>query len=303
MKPTRDRNFVRLSLGLVLAGLALDWGTPRALAAVSARVNDAGNFFSPATIEQANAKIHALRREFGKDLLVETFAKVPVDLEARYQDLGKNRFFSEWADRRAVEARIVGVYVLLCREPARLQVEVGKTTRLKAFTLADRDRLVQQMLPLLKAKKYDQALLGAVDFVAAALRQNQARHAMAPLGVHAPRGAAGNADSPLHWLLIAGGVLVGLWLLMAVVRTFSGAGGAGGGMGTPGGGGFFSSLMGGLFGAAVGNWMYDSFFRGSGTAWGASDAYGADPSSSNAPDGEAFGDDGGGGGDFGGGDF
>ena len=27
---------------------------------------------------------------------------------------------------------------------------------------------------------------------------------------------------------------------------------------------FFSSLLGGIFGAAAGNWMYDSFFRGGG---------------------------------------
>jgi hypothetical protein len=209
--------------------------------------------------------------------------------------------------------------MMLCREPARLQIEVGKTTRLKAFTLTDRDRLTQRLLPLLSAKKYDQALTEAVDFVAAALRQNQARRAMVPPAAHAPRaggaagGAVGHADSPFRWLVIAACVLGGLWLLMAVVRAFSGAAGAG--MGYPGGaggGGFFSSLLGGLFGAAVGNWMYDSFFRGSGSAWGSSEAYGADSPTSSDQDGEAFGDDGGGGadfgdtdtgGDFGGGDF
>ncbi len=307
MSIPRCLSFARLSVWLALAGLALVGLTSSARAAVSARVNDAGGFFSAAAIDQANAKIHAIRRDFGKDLLVETFAKIPDNLQARYQELGKARFFPEWADRRAAEARIVGVYIMLCRAPARLQVEVGKTTRLKAFPQSDHDRLVRQMLPLLSAKQYDQALLQAVDFVAAALRQNQAHRAMAPPAAHAPRdarrvvGGAGNADSPFRWLVIAVCVLGGLWLLMAIVRAFSGAAGAG--MGYPGGaggGGFFSSLLGGLFGAAVGNWMYDSFFHGSGSAWGASDAYGADPSAPGDPDGEAFGDGGSAGGDFGG---
>jgi len=156
--------------------------------------------------------------------------------------------------------------------------------------------------------------------VAATLSKNHARPAaIAPQGrpLHAtppPAKPAGAESSMLRWIVIAVGVFGGVWLLMAVMRAMSGGSGGGGagsmgGAGVGGGGGFMTSLLGGLFGAAVGNWMYDSFFRGSGGGWGASDAYGADPSTGNESAGEDFGDDtpggdfdGSGGGDFGGGD-
>jgi uncharacterized protein len=288
--------------------------SPVARAAVVARVNDSGGFFSIEAVSRADAKIREIRREFGKDLLIETLPKIPDNLQGRYKELGKDRFFAEWAERRAEEARAVGVYVLLCRDPSRLQVEVGKPTRVSAFTLSDRDRLAQRMLSLLKAKKNDQALAEAVDFVATTLSKNHARPAATPLqgrslrATPPPAKPAGAESSMLRWIVIAVGVFGGVWLLMAVMRAMSGGmgGGAGSmggaGVGGGGGGGFFTSLLGGLFGAAVGNWMYDSFFRGSGGGWGASDAYGADPSTGNESAGEDFGDDTGGGGDFGDGD-
>jgi hypothetical protein len=73
-----------------------------------------------------------------------------------------------------------------------------------------------------------------------------------------------------------------------------------------------SGLLGGMFGAAAGNWIYDSFFRGGhSSGWGGSQAYGDSPGSAPEPrdtdytgTGGDFGDAGGGGaggGDFGGG--
>jgi uncharacterized protein len=58
-----------------------------------------------------------------------------------------------------------------------------------------------------------------------------------------------------------------------------------------GGGGFMSGLLGGMFGAAAGNWIYDAFSgrpRHSGGSWDASPAYGGEPyhsaASSPSPD-------------------
>ena len=68
------------------------------------------------------------------------------------------------------------------------------------------------------------------------------------------------------WLCIGVVVLLGIWLVFALVRAFTGGGGGGGGGGYGGGGGgggggFFPALMGGLFGAAAGMWLYDCFIR------------------------------------------
>jgi hypothetical protein len=92
-------------------------------------------------------------------------------------------------------------------------------------------------------------------------------------------------------------LVLGIWLVIGLIRSFSG-GGMGGGMG---GGGFFPGLMGGLFGAMAGAWLYDSFFHS-----GSSQAFGGDNLGGGASDSPGdFTSSGGdvGGGDFGGGDF
>ena len=79
---------------------------------------------------------------------------------------------SYWATKRIAEAKFSGVYVLLCRRPGQLQVEVDKQTRQKAFTQADVDQLVKVISAQLLEKKYDAALLDGVDCVQSALQKN-----------------------------------------------------------------------------------------------------------------------------------
>ena len=55
--------------------------------------------------------------------------------------------------------------VLICKDPTHLQIEVGKQTQKKAFTLQDRSKLRDLLLARFKAKEYDQGLLDAVKFV------------------------------------------------------------------------------------------------------------------------------------------
>src|SRR5205807_8678908 len=76
------------------------------------------------------------------------------------------------------------------------------------------------------------------------------------------------------WICLGIVVLLAIWLVVALIRAFTGSGsggygGGGGGYGGGGGGGgFFPALMGGLFGAAAGMWMYDRFFSGHASAAG-----------------------------------
>lgn len=108
------------------------------------------------------------------------------------------------------------------------------------------------------------------------------------------------------WLCIAGVVLLVLWLVRALVRAFTnpGVGGFGGPGGFGGGGGgFMTGLLGGLFGAAAGMWLYDSFFSGGSAQAQTPDAAGGAATDQDyTAGGGDFGTDYGGG-DFGGGDF
>ena len=252
-----------LTATILVVGL-LGVGPP--LAAGSPRVGDEAKFFSPAAIEKANQKIRQIGRDYDKDVLIETVPRIPLDLQPKYRDLGKRKFFVYWAMKRAEEAGIKGIYVLLCKTPGHLQIEVGRVTRQRAFRLEQRDQLVQKMLPLLdKADKQgnDAALLLALDTIESSLRASLGKPKAAAGGagqvgiVEAPDRPGPVAPAPIHpirppepggislwgWILVALAVFAGLWLLSALLRVISGAR-AGGGSG----GGVFGSLVAGMFG-------------------------------------------------------
>ena len=74
--------------------------------------------------------------------------------------------------RPARQGKVNGVYVLVCRDPAHLQVEVGNETQKKAFTLKDRDKLAQILLKQFREKKFDEGLAEAVKFFESTLKSN-----------------------------------------------------------------------------------------------------------------------------------
>jgi uncharacterized membrane protein YgcG len=104
---------------------------------------------------------------------VETFASIPADLSSRYSDATKNQFFQQWADSRAQDAQVTGVFVLICREPSHLQVEVGKKTLASGIiTQANRTQIRDALLTSFRQKQYDQGLSSAIDAFAAALQSH-----------------------------------------------------------------------------------------------------------------------------------
>jgi uncharacterized membrane protein YgcG len=272
----------RTLAAVALLGLLVSAGRAHAL---TPGVRDEADFFKPATVTRANEVIKEVKQKYKKDLLVETFRHVPEGerQEATSSDRDvKARFFADWAERRAREEGVNGIYVLITRDPGHVEVAVGNHTR-TVFPDEDRRRLVQILLSHFKEKEYDEGLLEAVRYVRQALAAEPTTgRAAVPVGLdapglpHQPGGADGARWGLWPWLGIGLAVLLGIWLLSAVVRALAGAGaqpapayGGSTGPGEPagygpagGGGGFFSGLLGGLFGAAAGSWLYDQFFRG-----------------------------------------
>jgi uncharacterized membrane protein YgcG len=246
--------------------------------ALTAEVRDEAGFFKPETVTRANEVIKEIKQKYKKDLLVETVRHVP---EGERQEASssnpdvKARFFADWADRRAREEGVDGIYVLITREPGHVEVAVGNRTRTE-FPDEERHRLTQILLNQFKKKEYDEGLLEAVRYVRSALAAHTrvggapsagSEHPRLP---HEARGVEAGW-SLWHWLGLGLAVLFGVWLLSAIVRALAGGGQPGGYTGPGGsagygpagpGGGFFPSLMGGLFGAAAGSWLYDRFFSG-----------------------------------------
>jgi hypothetical protein len=318
-------------LPAVLAGWVV--AVPARAALVSEVKDDAG-FFKPETIQKANREIKEIKDRYKHDVVIETFKAPPADRAEEVKKMdrsARNRFFEEWARERFKGQEVNGIYILICREPPHLQVEVGNQTQKKAFTLRDRDRLVQLLMEHFRKKEYDQGLLEGVDFVRKTMAENRAdaSPAPAPHRGEAPvtpppppthRGGGGIMGLDCFGLLCVGvAAALVIWVIFGLVRAFTGMGrggygggpgyGGGYGPGYGGGGGFMSGLLGGLFGAAAGSWMYDSFFHGGGGGGLGGTAYGGEPGAAPTPEdtdssgagGDFGGDAGGGGSDFGGG--
>jgi hypothetical protein len=301
---------------LAVCGLLLA-GTPAR--AASPGVRDGGGFFKPETVDEANRLVQEVKQLFDKDVVVETFGDVPVDRAKQWDPNNKGAFYHDWARDRFRELGVNGLYIQVTRKPTtHLQIEVGDQTGRRAFTADDRDRLKGIMLAHFQKKEFDAGLLDGVRFVR---KELAASHAQAPRQQStAPQAAERRGGFNWGGLLCVGLMVVGgIWLLFGLIRAFTGGGGGGPGGGYGGGGfgggGFLPGLMGGLFGAMAGHYIYDNFFGG-----GGSHAYGGEPGPSadagTGPDTDSYGtggdfggDAGGGsdfdagGGDFGGGDF
>lgn len=320
----------------LIAPLLLLAGASQALAA-SNGVRDEAHFFSANAVDQASQIIQQIDERHGKDLLVETFPQIPPDMQSQFDQLGKDQFFEQWARTRAQSQGVNGIYVLISKSPGHVQVEVGNKTRMRLFTVADRDRGRDILVTAFRGKQYDQGLLQFVRFVQQRIDANAAA---------ATGGAGTTSGTPQpgfpnynyrpsanrSWGL--GGIaclIIGVVLLIALVRGIFGRSGGGyygggggyyppqggayppaggyypGGYGGGGGGGFGRGFLGGLLGGAVGGYAADRWMHGGQQQGGYAPPASGGQDMSSGPDtsftgsGGDFGGGGGGGGDFGGG--
>lgn len=289
---------------------------------MAGEIRDTAQIFLPATVTDVTARLRSVREKTGLEVTVETFAKPPADRLARIQTAtsssAKDKVYTEWLIERAQTLQAKGVFVLISQNPGHLQVWFDRQTQARGATKADRDRLRVALLDSFRKREFDAgltALTGEVETLSTSLKPASAVKTMIAEHKAPPRNGdvapAGNRFAPqrnqaaggagmgsIFWWIVGGVVL--LVVFSFIGRLIRGITGGGGGYGQQpgyggGGGGFMGNMMGGLFGAVAGNWIYNSFFGGHhGNTFG-----GTDHTSSMG--GNDFG--GGGGGDFGGGDF
>ena len=282
-------------------------------------VQDEAAFFSKEATAKANAEIARMQAQFKHELVVDTVTtvKLPAEVDAT-NSAARNRYLDDWANKRAAREKVNGIALIIVEKPPVVRVEVGNRTRQSGlFTTAERDDLVKQVIANLKAYGKDKAnqqakdhvLLAATEFVTQRMsehhRQAAGQGGKVVAGAQNPAPRRQAQEIPwLKYILIGIGVLIVLWIIRGVLRGLSGAmGGGGGGQrmagggygggggggyggggyggGGGGGGGFMSGLLGGMFGAVAGNWMYNNMFGGH-SSWGGNSAWGAGPTSSGA---------------------
>jgi hypothetical protein len=135
--------------------------------AVAPEIKDEGRFFSEAAIKKANQQIHDIAKDFGRDLLIETYARAPKEQVDKLKTMSReerSKFFHNWALERMQATVVNGVYVMACKEPPHLQVEITASADV-VFDRSARDKLVQALLTEFKGQRFDAGLEAAVNLV------------------------------------------------------------------------------------------------------------------------------------------
>jgi uncharacterized protein len=243
-------------------------------------VQDDLGLFSAEAKSKANAEIARIKREFHKDLMIETTPppKQPKDLDVN-DTAAVDKFIDTWVKEKFKNEQIDGVHVLFIEKNKlhKLRIAVGpKTIEKGVFTIENRKELEHRTIEKMKAGDKDGALLAATSYVGETMQHNSrsAPRAAAPADVPQEQvqhgGQRAEASPIFRWILIGLGVLLVIWIVSAVIRGLShmgsgggyGGGGYGPGYGGGGGGGFLNGFLGGMFGAAAGMWAYNHFFGG-----------------------------------------
>jgi hypothetical protein len=249
----------RLSAAVFLVGIVV---TP----AARAQVHDNAQLFSPEAIRKADQRIEEMRRRFGKTLLIETLQAPPEEC-VKDINLGdakmRDEFFAAWVDNAIDEAKLDGIYVLICREPKVVRVAVHPDSTTAVFTKRNQkflhDLIIDRIQPdnpnqgdvqrlvnsLRKKRRNDDGLLAAVDYVAGKLESN------------------GPVDESrfLMGLMIIAGVLC-FWTLLVMMRgrlrkwTPAEAG-----VHVEDEGGRSIAVLGGGIGAVSGQWLFSRLTR------------------------------------------
>lgn len=274
---------------LTLFGLAV--ATPAALANKETfhgqmSVDDQAGLFSADGIKQATQAFDGTNFKATTHYTVVTRKGAPEskakELEATKGDKTKaGRFFSGWAKEIYKDKRATGVLTLIyvdgdkffVKTVADEQVDVFRGFGDKAATA-----LEEKFIATVREAKSktgadattirDSGLMSGAQYVIDHLKDTtvpDAKHKVSTTTSGEKKGMGIGG-----WICLGLCVLLGIWVVIALIRALTGTGGGGGyggGYGGPGygggGGGFFSSMLGGMFGAAAGMWMYNNFFGGS----------------------------------------
>ena len=135
-------------------------------------VRDKAKFFSDEAVKKANDDIRELARKYDREILVETFPAPPEGKVEKVKALNKDertKFFKEWAHERIKAENVNGLYVLVCREPAHLYVDVAGARARAVLDETYTQKIIAKLLSLFRDKEFDKGLATTVEMVRARL--------------------------------------------------------------------------------------------------------------------------------------
>ncbi len=167
----------------VACGLTLITGT---LNAAPPEVKDAAHAFSAEAVARANHQLIEIAKHYDVKLIIEYAPSVPGSsyweqvkkkiLEYK-QPASRRGYYTDWARRNVRAAGPDCIYILVCKDPAPIQVEVAigqNLRRHRKFTEADADKLRERLQELFQSGQNDEALAVATGSVRETLQANLA---------------------------------------------------------------------------------------------------------------------------------
>lgn len=158
---TRISNSCRHLLAVLCLGVAMT-----AASAVAPEVKDKAHFFQDETVRKVDLIARQIARDFNRDFVVETVLSVPADQKERVKAMSaadRTRFFSNWCTDRAEATVTHGVYILVCKDPAHLAIEITKESQ-AAFGKEGYDKMLANLLKALHEKRSDEGILAAAEY-------------------------------------------------------------------------------------------------------------------------------------------
>jgi len=146
---------------IFMAAIAVCLLIATTIEAVAPEIQDGGKFFSAAAVKKADERIREIYRKHGRDVLIETFGTVPTaDAEQveRMDNEKRSAYFKQWAKARIQQRVVNGVYVMICKEPRYLYVEVHEETKSPKFAPNTWSVLEETIRTELKANRFDAVL-------------------------------------------------------------------------------------------------------------------------------------------------
>ena len=239
------RHFLKFSIALLLLMLVAP------IARANQGIFDTAHFFSGPALKQANDEIYQLKQATGYDLLVQTWPAIPANLQDRFSSMSADSFYDQWIIAQAERLNVKGVFILIVKDPAHLQVGVGGQTSRTVFFPSDREQLSQQLVADFKNHNFDGGLTTAVQTVDQTIRSHasaqgaSSSNAATPIpAMPTPVAPMGNSGGSIPWgFFIIGAVI--LFAIIGIIKAVLGGaraygpppGGYAGG-GYPTGGGF-----------------------------------------------------------------
>ncbi len=220
-----------------LFGIAVLWmmGTakPARCETMSAPIRDDARLYTAETLSRAAKEIDSIRRDFDRDVFVQTLASPSLGSRPWYNILKTPKVYrslEERAQRLADETGLPGIYVVVCRRPQAVQIVVRP----------DDEALRRALLRRIREGGNQGDLLALVHRIRDVLQGR------------ATRGSSLGDNDSFLFVCLGGGIAA--WLLLVLLRWRMRVGRAA----SPGDETAMTpALLGTMFGCPAGAWIHD----------------------------------------------